>query len=122
MAYDPVRQHVVGVTNTGPGQTWICDGGDWSFNNTPTPAPFSSLAWDSVRKRVLLGRVGVNQTWLCGPNVPAEAISYGGGCPGSNGIPALDARGLPSMANSTFKLELSSETESPRRHWERVAA
>ena len=108
MAYDPVRQHVVGVTNIGPGQTWIYDGADWSFNNTPTPAPFSSLAWDSVRKRVLLRHVGVNQTWLYGPNVPAEAISYGGGCPGSNGIPALDARGLPSMANSTFKLELSS--------------
>ncbi|MCA8974126.1 MAG: hypothetical protein KDC98_05360 [Planctomycetes bacterium] len=72
--------------------TWEWDGDDWQ-QATPVASPSGTgssghgLSFDDVRRvSVAFGEIG---TWDYGPLWPATVESFGSGCAGSNGTPAL---------------------------------
>lgn len=77
------------------GETWHWDGAAWSLRST-TPTlerNNSSLVWDWMGQRVLMiGGVGLAGTdvWSYGPPLATYA-TFGSGCAGSLGTPALGA-------------------------------
>jgi hypothetical protein len=111
MTYDAARRRVVmfggnpggGVIVTGPyDDTWEWDGVDWSLripSALPGPRYSHALAYDPHSERVLVfggASYGVGGpgrgTFLYGPVYAATVTTFGSGCSGSAGVPALVLR------------------------------
>ena len=122
MAYDAARRRTVlfaGSPN-GPSfnDTWEWDGSLW-IQRSPAAIPpvnyFHAMAWDTVRSRVVLfggapqaGPYFADTREYVALN-PATCTSFGTGCPGSGGTPALgsDQGSLPWIGD-TFASRLSN--------------
>ena len=111
MVYDPARG--VCVLHGGHGSfgnptwdTWEFDGTSWTQTSSgiPTNRFYQSMAMDTARRRpVMFGGADsvfslgpVNETWEYG----ADYRSFGAGCLGSNGVPALSGAGVPRLGSS----------------------
>lgn len=116
MVYDCVRERVVlfgGVdaANTHLTDTWEWDGVNWSAVAAPhVPDPSGSLAacWDDARHRLVCYRMHSAQVFEYGPLwIPAVA-SFGQSCPGTAGLPHLDAEhGALPWLGETFTFVLT---------------
>lgn len=120
MVFDARRGRVVLFGgSSGIGDTWEWDGIRWSQRaptNQPTPRTGHGLAFDASRNRtVLFGGATLagrsSELWeyaaLAGPSSFDE---YGAGCPGTSGVPAIDASALPWLGE-TFAIDLTGVLE-----------
>jgi hypothetical protein len=121
LAYDPARGRTVlfGGNTPYPGpilaDTWEWDGLDWVQRfplTSPPPRDLHALACDSARgKLVLFGGHGasvsghLSDTWEYGPTDPASYVTFGSGCAGSAGTPALVAS--RPWSGETFTLDVT---------------
>ena len=104
MVYDPVRGVCVmhgGNDNNGNPMTdtWEFDGATWLQVATTGPGNRSfGCAFDASERLVVrYGGVGhVDETWTYG----ATSRTFGAGCTGSNGVPALDAVDAPRLGQA----------------------
>jgi hypothetical protein len=107
MVYDPTRGVCVlfggadAATYAPLADTWEFDGTGWAqIASSATAGGWPGMAFDTVRRQVVRhgGRTGLfppnGETWVFG----AQATSFGAGCVGSNGTPALAAVGVPRLA------------------------
>lgn len=90
LAFDALRARV--VCNGDDELVWEWDGIDWrSRGASPTRG---RLAYDSTRQEIVaVDRDG--SVWYFGPTHAATYATFGTGCPGSRGIPALRGTQLP---------------------------
>lgn len=95
-------------------QTWEWDGAQWhaSIPGTPGARSWTSAAFDSVRREVVLQggteyyQTSTNQTWIYRTNSLASATAFGAGCAGSVGTPVL--------ANAPYTLPWLGDTMRTR--------
>jgi hypothetical protein len=98
MVTDEARARVVLIGSTaGDPYAWEWDGNEWTqqFQTSPTSRSNLGLAYDSVRREVVLfggynggaGRLG--DTWVYRTPNPASFTPYGNGCAGSASTPVL---------------------------------
>lgn len=99
-------------------QTWAFDSSNWSLRTTTTSPPSQiqePICYHAASDRVVLF-TSTAQTWrYFAPTLaPATWDTFGAGCPGGNGVPALAAAGssLP-FAASPFRLELTQLGSGP---------
>jgi hypothetical protein len=107
LAYDATRQRTVLFGGEAQGfgilaDTWEWNGNDWTRRfplASPPARAYHALAFDLVRGRtVLFGGVdsqfsALGDTWELGPQHEAAYVTFGAGCAGSAGTPALAAAG-----------------------------
>jgi len=120
MAYDIAAGHTIMFGGYGSGtldDTWQFDGVDWTPlapTTSPSPRYSGAMSYDSARDRmVMVGGYGLTasgwtylgDTWVLGAAGSAE--TYGSGCVGSNGIPALAPASTPSLGQ-TYSLDATS--------------
>jgi hypothetical protein len=116
MAFDATRLRVEmtsGLTSLFNSQqlsdTWEYDGVNWNLvlANGPRPSFEHALAYDSVRRQLLLfgGAGSTNDVWFFGDTTQAQSTPVGSGCAGSAGVPVL-AGSPPSLGESGVALEL----------------
>jgi hypothetical protein len=125
LVHDPLRRRVVlfgGAPSLGSppflADTWEWTGAEW-LQRSPATSPAAraghTMAHDLVERRSLLfggvGNANLNlaDTWDYAPASPASYATFGSGCAGSGGTPALAAAAgqLPWLGEA-FTLELSS--------------
>jgi hypothetical protein len=84
--------------------TWEWNGSQWSARMVVGPAPRGDtvLAYDALHRAVVLhGSEASDDTWHYATPTPADFVSFGTGCAGSAGIPALTApAGLPWLGDA----------------------
>ncbi len=120
MTYDVARERVVlhgGQVASGllwSNDTWEWDGAEWWSVTTPVTPPRrfvlgrSALVYDSRAARsVLFAGVGRRlEIWDYGAVDPASYATFGSGCAGTAGVPALTATGLPWLgATMTMRVD-----------------
>jgi hypothetical protein len=110
---------VLGPTSQLPGHTWIFRNGSFqrlSVQGEPMLRIKTAMAFDSARGvTVLFGGTGYignsyfSDTWELTLGAPASYTSFGGGCPGSRGVPQLTAQGtsLPRIG-TTFTAQATN--------------
>jgi len=86
-------------------ELWEWSGSAWSQRVPGTGAVSGPIIWDPRRQRLVAFTNGY--PWDCGPDRPPSASSFGAGCAGSAGTPALAAGTLPWLGE-TFVLALPS--------------
>jgi hypothetical protein len=116
MAYDPVRQRVLlwggfdGATTTYT-DAWEWDGSTWSkltIGGAPPPGVASAMAYHVPQQRMVLTGGAGKRTWLLGSTVLASHQTYGTGCAGAGGVPALSPFGRPTLGNQSFALDVAA--------------
>jgi hypothetical protein len=121
MAYDPRAERVVvhgGEANGCMGDAWSWDGASWTLHtptgSAPTPRSGEQLLLDPTTNQLILfgGGCGANLTndlWTLDLPTFWRWSSYGAGCVGSRGIPALSvASGSTAILGQTLQLELAN--------------
>ena len=111
MVYDPVRAVCImtgGIDGAGNplDDTWEFDGSSWTQQPTTGAAGHNfGLTFDPLaRVAIRYGGFGnTGQTWLYG----ATTRTFGNGCAGSNGVPALTAADAPRLG-ANYSLTLSN--------------
>jgi hypothetical protein len=114
MAFDCARGRVVlhgGYGGYGLGvplDTWEFDGGNWVAVPIPETSVYSSvMTYDNRRDRLVM--VGSGETMGFVAASVATIARYGLGCPGSAGIPVLDAAaGALPVLGTTLPLQLGA--------------
>ena len=106
---------------------WEYDGTTWTMvngRNAPTPRQGHAMVFDVARGvTVVFGGIDyylLDDTPELVPAPNATRTRHGVGCPGSAGIPALDAlpSTVPTLGNP-FTLRLSSRRRNPVRRYSR---
>jgi hypothetical protein len=118
--YDPVRQRAVLYGGSSVGDTWEWDGTAWTqmtTNTHPTPTSTMVMTWESALQRlVAFGSSFVSETWAYAVfgGAPASFATFGQGCSGPAGTPALAATSgsLPRLG-TTFGIEISNLPSTP---------
>jgi hypothetical protein len=113
LAFLPARGKCVlfgGAGGSGElGDTWEWDGSIWTqlvgLAPTPPPRMHAVFAYDSLRQRLVMfggaqGTTKLTDTWEYLDNWTASFGSYGDGCPGTAGTPALANTGKPILGTS----------------------
>lgn len=107
-----------GQGSQNPGHTWTFRSGTYQRIHTPIEPMLragTAMAYDSARgATVLFGGTGYStppfsDTWELTLGAPASYTSFGGGCPGSRGVPQLTAQGtsLPRIG-TTFTAQATN--------------
>lgn len=121
LVYDAARRCVVAHGGASPqgttSDTWEWDGSAWTQRTVRAYVPRRmghAMAYDSARRRVVQFGGATSwspndATWEYAPTYPADYTSFGQGCAGTAGTPALSARnGLLPWIGETFEFELSN--------------
>jgi len=119
--YDSVTQTVVVLGGAhGPAtfplprtDAWEWNGATWSqrpiTGGLPATRTFTRAAYDpEIRRAITYGGDDYFDTWSFGLQSGARTLPYGGGCPGTHGLPNLRPRGEPLLGNLAFRIEASS--------------
>lgn len=107
------------------GDVWEWNGTGWTapsmIGGSPRGREGAAMAYDSLRRRFIIfgghdtsGYYG--DTWVCQlvGNVQASMVSFGSGCPGPTGTPALtQATGGEPVIGRTMQMTLSNLPASP---------
>lgn len=102
MVYDTDREVMV-VYGGRRLSNWLTDTWEWGPSGwtqrttaaNPGRTIVHGMAFDAARGRTLLIGGETILTWIYGPDHPASATTFGGGCVGSAGIPRLTADNRP---------------------------
>lgn len=111
LAYDALRERV--VCNGDDGSVWEWDGFDWrSRGASPTQG---RLDYDANREQIVaVDRDG--SVWYFGPTHAAGYTTFGSGCAGSSGVPALRGTRQP-WVGEEFSIAFDSLPAFPGIVW-----
>jgi hypothetical protein len=112
LAYDSARQRIVMCGGWSGSalldDVWEYDGTTWAqrstMNATLPPRRSFTFQYQPARRRCVAygGVTTTNDTWEYGPNVFSAYETYGSGCVGSNGTPALGSTDIGPFYDDTF--------------------